>query len=61
MEGSPVVLSSLVVAPLGLLQLIDETHYKHLWDEMSANGGMKDLKDFVHQSLLAFKELLTQD
>lgn len=61
MEGSPTVLSPLVAVLLGLLEQLDETPYKHLWDEMSKSGDPKELKDFLHRSLLVFKELLTQD
>lgn len=60
-EGSPAVLSPLVAVLLGLLQLLDETNYVYLWDELCAQGELKDLKDFLHQSMLVFKELLAQD
>lgn len=61
MEGSPAVLSPLVAVLLGLLEQLDETHYKQLWDEMSTSADLKSLKEFLHRSLLVFKELLTQD
>lgn len=60
-DGSPAVLSALVATLLGLLQQLDESHYVHLWDELSANGDAKDLKEFLHKSLLVFKELMVQD
>lgn len=60
-EGSPAVLSALVAVLLGLLQLLDESNYVYLWDELCAKGELKDLKDFLHQSMLVFKELLAQD
>lgn len=59
-ELSP-VLSALVGVLLGLLQLLDESNYAHLWDELCAKGELKDLKDFLHQSMLVFKELLSHD
>ncbi|XP_055698123.1 dedicator of cytokinesis protein 3 isoform X2 [Phlebotomus papatasi] len=61
MEGSPSVLSPLVAVMLGILQQMDEVHYKHLWDELSMNGESMELKDFLHRTLAVFKELLTQD
>lgn len=60
-ERSPAVLSALVAVLLGLLQLLDESNYVYLWDDLCAKGDLKDLKDFLHQSMLVFKELLAQD
>lgn len=45
----------------GLLQQLDESHYSHLMNEMSANGETKELKEFLHRESLVFKELLTTD
>lgn len=61
LDGSPNVLPSLVAVLLGLLQQLDESHYMNLWEKLSANGNSKELKDFLHKSLLVFKELLAQD
>lgn len=61
MEGNTSVLSALVAVLLGLLQQLDESHYQRLWDEKSPDGDTKEIKDFLHRSLLVFKELLTQD
>jgi dedicator of cytokinesis protein 3 len=55
------VLSSLIVVLLGLLELMKEEHYKVVFDDLSQCGETKELKDFLHRSLLVFKELLTQD
>jgi dedicator of cytokinesis protein 3 len=60
MEGSPSCLTSLVAVTLGLLQQLDESHYKYLWDGMT-QGDYKEMKDFLHRSLLVFKELLSQN
>lgn len=60
-ERTPAVLSALVAVLLGLLQLLDESNYVYLWDDLCAKGDLKDLKDFLHQSMLVFKELLAQD
>lgn len=60
-DGNTEILRPLVADLLGLLQQLDESHYLHLWDELSASGETKDLKDFLHKSLLLFKELLVQD
>ncbi|XP_060650171.1 dedicator of cytokinesis protein 3 [Drosophila nasuta] len=61
MEGSNAVLPQLVACLLGLLQLLDETHYKRFWDELTPNKDPRDLKDFLSKSLLVYEELLTQD
>ncbi|SPP88189.1 blast:Dedicator of cytokinesis protein 3 [Drosophila guanche] len=62
MEGSNAVLPQLVSCLLGLLQLLDETHYKRYWDELSPNNkDPRDLKEFLSKSLLVYEELLTQD
>ncbi|XP_033233286.1 dedicator of cytokinesis protein 3 isoform X2 [Drosophila pseudoobscura] len=62
MEGSNAVLPQLVSCLLGLLQLLDETHYKRYWDELSPNHkDPRDLKEFLSKSLLVYEELLTQD
>jgi dedicator of cytokinesis protein 3 len=58
--GSPTVLTSLVAVTLGLLQQLDESHYQYLWDGMT-QGDYKEMKDFLHRSLLVFKELLSQN
>ncbi|XP_055847546.1 dedicator of cytokinesis protein 3 isoform X2 [Episyrphus balteatus] len=61
MDGTNTVLAQLVACLLGLLQLLDETHYKRYWDELSANKDPRDLKEFLNKSILLFQELLTQD
>ncbi|KAM7361574.1 dedicator of cytokinesis spg isoform 2-T2 [Cochliomyia hominivorax] len=61
LEGSSSVLPQLVACLLGLLQLLDETHYKRYWDELSPNKDPRDLKEFLAKSLLVFEELLSQD
>ncbi|XP_037943777.1 dedicator of cytokinesis protein 3-like [Teleopsis dalmanni] len=61
MEGANTVLPQLVACLLGLLQLLDETHYKRFWDELSPNKDPRDLKEFLSKSLLVFEELLSQD
>ncbi|XP_013109839.2 dedicator of cytokinesis protein 3 isoform X1 [Stomoxys calcitrans] len=60
-EGSNPVLPQLVACLLGLLQLLDETHYKRYWDELSPNKDPRDLKEFLAKSLLVFEELVSQD
>ncbi|XP_037810861.1 dedicator of cytokinesis protein 3 [Lucilia sericata] len=61
LEGTNSVLPQLVACLLGLLQLLDETHYKRYWDELSPNKDPRDLKEFLGKSLLVFEELLSQD
>lgn len=61
LTASPNVLSSLIAVLLGLLELMEENHYKMVFDELSVCGETKELKDFLHRSLLVFKELLSQE
>lgn len=61
LTASPNVLSSLIAVLLGLLELMEEDHYRIVFDELSFGGETKELKDFLHRSLLVFKELLSQD
>ncbi|XP_017103025.2 dedicator of cytokinesis protein 3 isoform X1 [Drosophila bipectinata] len=61
MEGSNAVLPQLVACLLGLLQLLDETHYKRYWDELSPNKDPRDLKEFLSKSLQVYEDLLAQD
>lgn len=60
-DGANAILPQLVACLLGLLQLLDETHYKRFWDELSANKDPRDLKEFLNKSILVFEELLSQD
>lgn len=58
-EASPSeVLSSLVAVLLGILQLLDESHYTYLFEELEASG---ELKDFLCKCLMVFKEILVND
>lgn len=59
-EGSPAVLSALVAVLLGLLQQLDEEHYKSLWHQLSVDDESA-LKDFLHRIIVVFKELVSQD
>lgn len=61
LTSSLTVLSSLIAVLLGMLELMDEAHYKRIFDDLSGSGEAKELKDFLHRSLLVFKELLSQD
>jgi dedicator of cytokinesis protein 3 len=58
LTASPNVLSSLIAVQLGLLELMEEEHYKMIFEELSVAG---ETKDFLHRSLLVFKELLSQE
>lgn len=57
LTSSPNVLSKLIAVLLGLLELMEEQHYQRILDEYT----MSETKDFLHRSLLVFKELLSQD
>ncbi|XP_026677811.1 dedicator of cytokinesis protein 3 [Diaphorina citri] len=52
------VLGSLVACLIGLLQLLDESHYKKLWEEL---GDKKPLKDFLLRAFLVLRDLVKQD
>ncbi|XP_058116112.1 dedicator of cytokinesis protein 3 [Anopheles ziemanni] len=69
--GNENLICPLFAVKLGLLQLLDEMHYQRMWDRQqsgsspSAAGGSlgtgKDLRDFIHQCLAIFKDMLEQD
>lgn len=43
---------------IGLLQLLDEFHYKNLWDDLRER---KPLKDFLLRAFLVLRMLVKQD
>lgn len=43
---------------VGLLQLLDEYHYKSLWDQL---GDRKSLKDFLLRIFLVYRNLVKQE
>lgn len=52
----------LVACLVGLLQLLDEYHYKRLWEFlMGPNHDRKPLKDFLLRVFLVFRELVKQE
>ncbi|XP_055375365.1 dedicator of cytokinesis protein 3 [Condylostylus longicornis] len=57
--GNNTVLPSLVSNLLGLLQLLEEAHFKHFWDKLTMNGSTLNLKDFIRSGLYVFQEILT--
>ncbi|KAK7862569.1 hypothetical protein R5R35_004185 [Gryllus longicercus] len=57
-DRSAAVLGPLVACLLGLLQLLDEFHYKRLWEEL---GDRKPVKDFLLRVFLVFRDLIKQD
>lgn len=68
--GNENLVCSLFAVKLGLLQLLDESHYQRMWDRqqtgISPTGGGsvvggKELKDFIQQCLAIFKDILEQD
>uniref|UniRef100_A0A8D9BP44 Dedicator of cytokinesis protein 3 n=1 Tax=Cacopsylla melanoneura TaxID=428564 RepID=A0A8D9BP44_9HEMI len=58
MDRTTAVLGSLVACLIGLLQLLDESHYKKLWEEL---GDKKPLKDFLLRAFLVLRDLVKQD
>lgn len=48
----------LVACLIGLLQLLDEFHYKNLWDDLRER---KPLKDFLLRAFLVLRMLVKQD
>ncbi|XP_053698434.1 dedicator of cytokinesis protein 3 isoform X2 [Sabethes cyaneus] len=59
--GHDSLICSLFAVILGLMQLLDESHYQRMWDRLSSTGGSKELKDFIQQCLSIFKDILEQD
>ncbi|XP_050437512.1 dedicator of cytokinesis protein 3 isoform X2 [Adelges cooleyi] len=51
------VLANLVACLISLLQLLDDYHYKRLWEELER----KPLKDFLLRSFLLFRHLINHD
>ncbi|XP_050533759.1 dedicator of cytokinesis protein 3 isoform X2 [Daktulosphaira vitifoliae] len=52
------VLANMVACLVSLLQLLDEYHYKRLWEEL---GDRKPLKDFLLRAFLLFRHLIKHD
>jgi dedicator of cytokinesis protein 3 len=48
----------LVACLIGLLQLLDEFHYKRLWEELA---DRKPKKDFLLRVFLVFRDLVKQE
>ncbi|XP_050087293.1 dedicator of cytokinesis protein 3 isoform X2 [Anopheles aquasalis] len=66
--GNESLVCSLFAVKLGLLQLLDESHYQRMWDRQSGAspggttaGSAKELRDFIQQCLAIFKDMLEQD
>ncbi|CAG2063574.1 unnamed protein product, partial [Timema podura] len=57
-DRSAAVLGCLVACLVGLLQLLDEFHYKRLWEEL---GDRKPKKDFLLRVFLVFRDLVKQE
>nr|XP_022902417.1 dedicator of cytokinesis protein 3 isoform X2 [Onthophagus taurus] len=56
------IIGCLVACLIGLLQLLDEYHYKRLWETlMGINLDRKPLKDFLMRVFLVFRELVKQE
>ncbi|XP_044271519.1 dedicator of cytokinesis protein 3 isoform X2 [Tribolium madens] len=53
------ILGCLVACLIGILQLLDEYHYKRLWEVLMApNSDRKPLKDFLLRIFLVFRNLV---
>ncbi|XP_021925130.1 dedicator of cytokinesis protein 3 isoform X3 [Zootermopsis nevadensis] len=57
-DRSSAVLGCLVACLIGLLQLLDEFHYKRLWEELA---DRKPKKDFLLRVFLVFRDLVKQE
>lgn len=56
------IIGCLVACLIGLLQLLDEFHYKRLWETlMGPNHDRKPLKDFLMRVFLVFRDLVKQE
>ncbi|XP_018335626.1 dedicator of cytokinesis protein 3 [Agrilus planipennis] len=61
-DKNTTVIGRLVGCLIGLLQLLDEFHYKRLWETlMGPNLDRKPLKDFLMRVFLVFRELVKQE
>ncbi|XP_039431309.1 dedicator of cytokinesis protein 3 isoform X3 [Culex pipiens pallens] len=59
--GNESLVCSLFAVMLGLMQLLDESHYQRMWDRLCSGGNNKDVKEFIQQCLNIFKDILEQD
>ncbi|XP_053657758.1 dedicator of cytokinesis protein 3 [Anopheles marshallii] len=64
--GNENLVCALFAVKLGLLQLLDESHYQRMWDRQQSGSsptivGGKELRDFIQQCLAIFKDILEQD
>ncbi|XP_055588289.1 dedicator of cytokinesis protein 3 isoform X2 [Uranotaenia lowii] len=59
--GNESLVCSLFAVMLGLLQILEESHFQRMWDRLSTGGNNKELKDFIQQCLSIFKDILEQD
>ncbi|XP_065079217.1 dedicator of cytokinesis protein 3 isoform X2 [Ochlerotatus camptorhynchus] len=59
--GNESLVCALFAVMLGLLQLLDESHFQRMWDRQSTTGNNRELKDFIQQCLNIFKDILEQD
>ncbi|XP_066149763.1 dedicator of cytokinesis protein 3 isoform X2 [Euwallacea fornicatus] len=56
------ILGCLVACLIGILQLLDEFHYKRLWEAlMGPNYDRKPLKDFLLRVFLVFRNLIIME
>ncbi|XP_076363419.1 dedicator of cytokinesis protein 3-like isoform X2 [Tachypleus tridentatus] len=63
-DRTSTVAGPLVANLITLLRLMDEQHYSHLWEKFGDRHQMSDhreLKDFLLQVFIVFRELLKQD
>ncbi|KAF2896229.1 hypothetical protein ILUMI_09945 [Ignelater luminosus] len=61
-DKNTMVIGRLVACLIGTLQLLDEFHYKRLWETlMGPNHDRKPLKDFLMRVFLVFRELVKQE
>ncbi|XP_066601007.1 dedicator of cytokinesis protein 3 isoform X2 [Prorops nasuta] len=60
-NGNGPVLGCLVACLIGLLQLLDESHYARLWEELTHTGDRKPLKDFLLRVFLVLRDLMRQE
>ncbi|XP_013788618.2 LOW QUALITY PROTEIN: dedicator of cytokinesis protein 3-like [Limulus polyphemus] len=63
-DRTSTVAGPLVANLVALLRLMDEQHYSHLWEKFGDRHQISDrreLKDFLMQVFIVFRELLKQD
>ncbi|XP_059476423.1 dedicator of cytokinesis protein 3 isoform X1 [Neocloeon triangulifer] len=61
LDRTATVVGYLVACLVGILQLMETSHYRLIWAELSSRESTKPLKDFLLRLFLVFRDLVKQD